>query len=536
MGEEVLEYLVKSTFDGTGAKASSAAMKQVVKDAKDADAALRGIETQWNRRVDEMGRRKKMIGELGASAGGDRNWMLGFKEAATGHEELSKKVEKSTLKGKEFKKLMQLIGHEAPVAGLALRAAFSPVGATLLAAIAAFKMVMEHVKRLEDAANTSDWSAMTRQTEMIRQAMVESAVATANFEREMKRLGDQSDSTSQKLERQQKIHEALQAAQEKLDDARKRLELAQSGNIKDPVERARKKLEIEERYAAKEKARHDEETRFQLSEKYRLLRGSESAASTIAKLELPGLRAAAARERTPEVLKAQLTEAQEALKTVKADLKAKETELEKVEKDVASRVIIPPLFAIDEQYGLEDAIVPLKNGVQQLEKLVKKLEAEMPAKLSSYNAAQEAVKAAEARQRAEETTANSLRREIETDKTVSDIEIKGRAAVAPIESAIRGQEAIKTMSEGKVGEVIVAGAEALSTQAAGQKLTADGEAKVTALKNLLAITGENNAKELALLQSLTTNALGMADEIIRLSNELAEACKNNRNNARLNRP
>lgn len=222
------------------------------------------------------------------------------------------------------------LGAEFPVLGSLGRMALNPIVGIATAGVVAIRWFKDGITALNAALTTSEFTRHTKVLEAHRQGLDNAKVAAGEFAEKMRQVRDATATASDASERLNSVMKARDSAEDKLDDARKRLELTQAGGIKDPAQRAKAEYEIEERYALRKKNREDEAARREIHEQYRKKTNEEINASLLEK-RLVTLRKNAAELGTEAELDQRIAAERENLNKTEAEISSKRARVAELE-------------------------------------------------------------------------------------------------------------------------------------------------------------------------------------------------------------
>lgn len=228
------------------------------------------------------------------------------------------------MKGRDLKKVLAELGREFPILGTLGRVALNPIALAVAAATALFARLKQDIAELEEALATTEFE---RYGEAATKALRGGADGAGAMRRELEGIRLAAEQAAGASERLLTVYQARQSAEERLDAARKKVELARAGRIEDPLKRAEAEAEIEGRYAARARQRAEERTRFELAEQHRRLANEQIAERMLSQR----LEAAQARNEEAARIEARLVEERKRLAAINEDIVAKQEKLEKLE-------------------------------------------------------------------------------------------------------------------------------------------------------------------------------------------------------------
>jgi hypothetical protein len=153
---------------------------------------------------------------------------------------------------KELKQVIQQLTREFPVLGAAARLVVHPVVAAATIGATAFTFFRDQITKFEAGLSDTQWGSYAKKAGLAAEQVREVASAAKEAEQASARLMD--------------VFNAQQSAEQKLAEARKRVEVAKANGEQDPVKRAQKLLEIENRYAAEELQRDERGRNFKITQ------------------------------------------------------------------------------------------------------------------------------------------------------------------------------------------------------------------------------------------------------------------------------
>ena len=340
----------------------------------------------------------------------------------------------------ELKKALGELAQASPLAGAAMKAAFSPIGAAISVALVALQYYRREIESLAESTKTSDFEKFEGAMENAAAALQKADMEASAFNRSLIAAGESADTVTARMERLSQVQQVLLSQEEKIANAKKGNELAQAGLIQDPVARAMKVLEIEQRSAAEAKKRADDSQRDALMKKEWSLLAERSQekgliqAVTTARERMNGLGAPDSVEKKLEFEKARLA-------SIDADIKKYE---EQVDKDKAGnwstaglpfgQFLSPEAAAIKNRAATLDSLYEQRLAQQTI---LGQLGAQAPVHAESTAQAADALKTAEAALAAAQGRIRQLNSELEVSRRTTAIEAGARSVIAPIESSTR---------------------------------------------------------------------------------------------------
>jgi hypothetical protein len=375
-----------------------------------------------------------------------------------------------SLKKGELSKVVGQLGRQFPLAGQAARLMLNPMLAGATLAIGLFAKLREGIKQFEASLELTAWENYGKVTEAKREQFAAAAQGAAEFARQMERIKAATETASEASEKLLTVHKAQQSAQQKLDEAHQRYEEAQAGRITDPVARERKLLEIQERYAARERARQDAASRFEIEQSKTKLANEERAAAALAK-QLEGAEARQRELKSEAEITAQLQVEKQRLNAIQEDYLKKSERLQDLQdKSWATRTTPEQ----QEMNILEQTTVPSLQKQLYLQRgIVAKLESQAPAGIEEWRKGQENIERLRGMQKGAVERAAGIRRMLPTQEAVAGIESWGRTEAGLYESAsraagaaARGEAATRALVEQAARQVENAGTMAAGTEAA----------------------------------------------------------------------
>lgn len=353
---------------------------------------------------------------------------------AGANEAVAEGAKKATGAKQQLRQSLQLLAREFPLLGLAARALASPLTLGAAAAGLAIQRLRGDLERLNEALTASAWRDYGSVVEAQREKLTAASLAADAHADAMERLRAATENASQASSRLLDVYRARMSAEERLDEARKRLESARvEATERDPVRRAEKLAEIEGRYAARRRAREEEGKRFELSEQYRKAANEEAAARRAGR-EAEAARAAQAGLRSEAEVTARLAVEKERLAQISEELEAKQARYEELRSKGWA------LRSTPEQMEMEQLGVQVESLYAQREMqrgIVGRLSARAPGEIAAWRRAGARVEMWEGAERGALERAIGIRAMLPTQEAVAGIESRARTAEAGLERGAR---------------------------------------------------------------------------------------------------
>lgn len=335
-------------------------------------------------------------------------------------------VKKNDGAHKALHNAMHLITQQAPILGLAFRAAMSPVTAVIMAAIYAFGRLKEDINQLNASLSTASLDGYTKKVEALKASIEAAKAEFAAFQREMARAATKKDTASEGSERYLNEMKANAAAREDLAEAQKKNELDKTKEIKDPEARAAAEANIEKRYGEAKRKRTDENSIRERAELHRRIALEEHD------------------QREAAVKLVEARKKQDALGTeegVNSEIETSKGRVAAIDKEIAEKKARHDELAgmswltrstpqEHEMDYLAEQIKQAEATKAQQQALLRKQESARPDKINQIRAAGEGVTELEGVERGAADRANALRREMPSRDRVAGIESGARAGVA----------------------------------------------------------------------------------------------------------
>lgn len=222
---------------------------------------------------------------------------------------LSEATEKAVAKTGDFRKVVQNLTREFPLLGRAAMLFANPITAAAGLAAVAFGFLRSKIAEFEEGLKQTEMEPYAKKVEDV--AVKLRAVRDA--------AKDAADASSRLMD----VFNAQQSAEEKVDAARKRLEIARAQGEQDPVKRAARMLDIEGRYGQQEIARAERGRQFRLTEQYRRYTNLAAAGSSM-DVEMDRIRGRLRKIGSPKNLQSDVETDERNLKAAESDMVAKE--------------------------------------------------------------------------------------------------------------------------------------------------------------------------------------------------------------------
>lgn len=354
--------------------------------------------------------------------------------SAAAGEESSKAADKATGKHQEFKKALSELGKEFPVLGALGRVMFNPIALGAAAITYAIRKLKADIAALNESLSTPEWEGYGAVVSAQKKALEEAASGASAFAREMERIRDATETASQASEKLVTVFKAQMSAQDKLDDARKRMETAQvEAGEKDPVRKQAKLLEIEERYAARKRQRADDTAKFELDQQRKKMENEQAAVETLDK-QLVG-----AREKQ-QGLKSEAA-INEKIRVEKGRLAAEEEDYRKKSERKEQLEGKPWAFrSTAEQWELNylnEKLGPQGDTIARQKRFVSALEREAPGSIEAWRSGQENISMLEGMRRGAAERAGGIAANLPTQERVAAIESQARNEGGRMDSVAR---------------------------------------------------------------------------------------------------
>ena len=335
---------------------------------------------------------------------------------------------------RELRTVFRQLAREFPLLGMVGRALFSPLALGAAVATYAIRRLREDLQRLNEALTASAWRDYGSVVEAQREKLTAASLAADAHAAAMERLRAATQTASDASARLMDVYRARMSAEDRLDEARKRLETARvEAGERDPVRRAEKLAEIEERYAARRRAREEEAKRFELAEQYRKAANEEAAARRAGR-EAEAARAAQAGLRSEAEITARLGVEKERLAQISEELEAKEARLEELRGMGWARRSTPQQMEME---SLADQVEALGRQRELQRGIVGRLSARAPGEIAAWRRAGARVEMWEGAERGALERAIGIRAMLPTQEAVAGIESRARTAEAGLERGAR---------------------------------------------------------------------------------------------------
>ncbi|HRV30518.1 MAG TPA: hypothetical protein P5169_02325 [Kiritimatiellia bacterium] len=343
-------------------------------------------------------------------------------------------AKEATGSSRELRTVFRQLAREFPLLGMVGRALFSPLALGAAVATYAIRRLREDLQRLNEALTASAWRDYGSVVEAQREKLTAASLAADAHAAAMERLRAATQTASDASARLMDVYRARMSAEDRLDEARKRLESARvEATERDPVRRAEKLAEIEERYAARRRAREEEAKRFELAEQYRKAANEEVAARRAGR-EAEAARAAQAGLRSEAEITARLGVEKERLAQISEELEAKEARLEELRGMGWARRSTPQQMEME---SLADQVEALGRQRELQRGIVGRLSARAPGEIAAWRRAGARVEMWEGAERGALERAIGIRAMLPTQEAVAGIESRARTAEAGLERGAR---------------------------------------------------------------------------------------------------
>lgn len=372
-------------------------------------------------------------------------------------------------KWKEAKKAFAELGKEFPVIGALGRVLFNPLALGAAAATYVIQRLKGDILALNESLTTSDWEGYGAVVAAQKKAMDEATLGASSFAREMERIRDATETASAAGEKLLSVFRAQMNAQDRLDAARKAMEVAQvQAGEKDPVRKQARLLEIEERYAARKRQREDETSRFELEQQRKKMINEQAAVASLDK-QLEGAREKQSGLKSEAQVNEKLRVEKGRLATIEDELN-KKSERHQVLKDKTwGTRSTPEQMEMKELGGQLDSLARQRD---QQRGVVGRLERRAPGLIETYRGSQEAVSMLETMRRGAAERANGIAANLPTQERVAAIEGGARAEVGRMDSATRMAQAAAT-GQAEQGRLIEEATKQVERTGSVAKQTAD---------------------------------------------------------------
>lgn len=374
------------------------------------------------------------------------------KKAGQTEEEHGKKTHFLAGRKRELQAALQALGRQFPEVGQMARYLFNPLTAGLGIASLLINKTKEGIKQLEETVGiTAGWESMASAVEKGKDALAAAKLEASAYERQLRAIGTATENAAQKSEDLLKAHQAQMSAEEKLDEARKKAEIARvEATEKDPVKRAEKLLEIEERHAAKKRKREDDTAAFEMQQRARTLEATKEEGSRLAK-ELERARGKKAGIESEEEIRDRIEADKVRLKSEEAAQEKRRDRLEELDK----KTLDPTDTEWHERRHLTKAIEEGDMTTDKLRGFIKHETKAAQPKIDRARAAEEEVKRIESERLSAEQRRKEQEREFKTAQERTAAEASARHGAAGDESfARRAQAPIGRQAMGDVQEGI----------------------------------------------------------------------------------
>lgn len=185
------------------------------------------------------------VAELKATIAGMDELKDKTKGSVSVNEEATRAVGKHAEGHRELHKLLHAVAHQSPITGLALRAAFSPIGALIMTGVVALQFFHhwqeENKKQAEEL-----FKALNEVWEASKKGAEEAAKVADDYAKKLKDVAESHDKLAEKYEREKTLLAATVKAHKELLDAMEKEEIANAQKSGDKE----KEEEIKKRYEA----------------------------------------------------------------------------------------------------------------------------------------------------------------------------------------------------------------------------------------------------------------------------------------------
>jgi hypothetical protein len=349
--------------------------------------------------------------------------------------EAALKTDKLTSNKKDLKEVIKNLTRDYPPLRAAALLFLNPVTAAATLAAAAFAAIKSQIDQLNESLTTSQWEGYGEAVKARKADFEAAAMGAAAFARQMQTIRDATESAATASEKVTSVFRAQMSAQDKLDAARKALEVSQANGEKDPVRKARSLLEIEERYATRKLKRDEETSRFEINEQHRRL-GNEVVTAMMAETAVKAAEKKAQSMKTESQVAKELENARQRLADIEAERNAKQTRLDALSgqtflygtQDRQRYVLYNQLQSLEQQKALQQGIVG-------------KMETRGADQINAWRGNQEYIENMRGAGRNAMERANGIRAMLPTQERVAGIESEARLGEARLGSATRLTEA-----------------------------------------------------------------------------------------------
>lgn len=394
----------------------------------------------------------------GAKEAGDALANVG-KSGAEAQKQIATETTKATGKTTEFKKALQEIGKEFPIVGALGRLMFNPIALAAAALTMGVQRLKGDIDNLQKSLTSSEWQNYASVMSAQEGALAGAAQGAAAFAREMERLASATQTATEESEKLMQVYKSRMSAQDQLDEARKRLETAQANTEQDPVKRAERLFEIEERYAQRKRARQDEASKFELQEQYRRL-ANERIAVSVYDLELNQARKSQGGLKSEAAISAQLDVERGRLKTIGDEYQQKQQRYQVLADKPWALRSTPEQTEMNELGGQLDSLFA-QRGQQQ--GVVSRLAGAAPGAISAWRAGEERIASLQGLRSGAAQRAQDISEKLPTQQAVAGVERNARAQVSALDSVTA---ALNTQA--KINEEMVKRAREFENKIMGQ--------------------------------------------------------------------
>lgn len=442
---------LKKAADATSKIADeSERYQQVLEQMAQKQATVRQVSAEDVAMTERASARKKDLAERAAYAASVQEELAG--SIATVTKEQAEEIigtEKAVNSKRQLAEVIKGLGREFPVLGAVGRIALNPIVAAVTLAAMGFRKLKGDIEHLNAALSTPEFEGYAAVVAAQRKAAQDAAIAVEAHAAAVERLARAESTASEAAERTMTVFKAQMTAEDRLDQARKNVELSRAHGEADPVKRAAKELEIEERYASRKLQREERTRNFERTEQYRKLANEEIAAQM----------AGSALEKALERQKSLKSEAEitEQIRIEKANLAKTDEDLQAKQERRYGLLQIPWALrstAQEHEIGYLGQQIEQGGAVRsQQARLVGRLEAAAPGRIAAARAASGAVQALEQTQMGAIQRAEGIRGMLPTQEAVWSTEARASRGVAAMETLSRTQGAL---NEGRTQEAQLA--------------------------------------------------------------------------------
>jgi hypothetical protein len=357
---------------------------------------------------------------------------------------IAAETEKVIGKKAQSLKALRELGREFPILGALGRLAFNPLALAAAGVTMLFQRLKQDIANLEQSLTASTWETYGGVLAAQNKALSDASQGASAFAGQMERLLTATQNASTAGERLVTVFKAQMSAQDQVDSARKALELARvEASGKGPVQKQMAVLEIEERYAARKRARDEQTSKFEIEQQRRKMEGEGAAAQALGKQletarnQQQGLESEAAITEKLRVEKGRLA----TITDEEEKKSARHQEL--VDKGWAFRST-PQQMEMNELAGQLDSLSAQKY---QQQGIVGRLEAAAPKGISRWRQSEEAIKSLEGLQRGAAERGLGIAANLATQEQVAGIESGARAQVGSLGALADSTQALSRARE-----------------------------------------------------------------------------------------